>query len=664
MAVPSSRRALLATLMGVAVVTALACSGPPVPRHPLHVPPPPPPPKQAPFAPLDPAADPCRDFAAYACGGADEQLVRDADLLAWRAPALQRFLDELRAGRHLDGSPATALVRDFYSRCSDIAARESGFAELRTELAQIERIATLSELARAAGELYTHSETVLISINLRWDLAADDKRVYARLHLRGPFFRRGGSRKSNQHSVDEQRAHWQRLAANSGAITPDEVEAALRINDWLATSRAEDKDPEPAPIPVQRGDFARARFPWAAFFAGLRLPESIPLRAADADELARIDRLADLPLADQKSFVRVMMVEGASEYLGTAMLDEDLHYHNGWPANGHVDSRALTQSCIHLTALNLELPLADSYLSTLADARSEALVRPLFDALRARLARAISLSNWMDVPNRTRAINKVRAVQLRLIGDVEAAAPNASLAGSGSFFDAYRRVLSANETSRLARLGAAPPDPDSLPTFHPGAYSPTSNAFWLSPEIVRTPYVWGGDYNAFTFGAMGSIIGHELVHAFARVPLVDTAVKPPTESQPTIRALRGRSQCLERWFDSLAVASHHSPSSHSNAEEDVADLVGVELALQALETQAAAPTSHMEDGFRRDFFLAYAHTMCGFGADHRTLVDDLNDPHAPVRTRINGVVANLPAFAAAFACAPGAPMAPREHCGM
>ena len=38
------------------------------------------------------------------------------------------------------------------------------------------------------------------------------------------------------------------------------------------------------------------------------------------------------------------------------------------------------------------------------------------------------------------------------------------------------------------------------------------------------------------------------------------------------------------------------------------------------------------------------------------------DPHSPPRHRVNGVVANLPAFAKAFACQPGQPMARVKPC--
>ena len=38
------------------------------------------------------------------------------------------------------------------------------------------------------------------------------------------------------------------------------------------------------------------------------------------------------------------------------------------------------------------------------------------------------------------------------------------------------------------------------------------------------------------------------------------------------------------------------------------------------------------------------------------------DPHSPGQWRVNGVVANMPEFAAAFGCQPGRPMVRENAC--
>ena len=40
----------------------------------------------------------------------------------------------------------------------------------------------------------------------------------------------------------------------------------------------------------------------------------------------------------------------------------------------------------------------------------------------------------------------------------------------------------------------------------------------------------------------------------------------------------------------------------------------------------------------------------------------MTNPHSPGVYRVNGVVANMPEFAAAFACKPGAPLVREKVC--
>jgi endothelin-converting enzyme/putative endopeptidase len=58
------------------------------------------------------------------------------------------------------------------------------------------------------------------------------------------------------------------------------------------------------------------------------------------------------------------------------------------------------------------------------------------------------------------------------------------------------------------------------------------------------------------------------------------------------------------------------------------------------------------------FFVAYAQAWCGNVRDQEKRRLVLIDPHSPNEFRVNGVVANEPAFTRAFACPAGAPMAP------
>lgn len=62
------------------------------------------------------------------------------------------------------------------------------------------------------------------------------------------------------------------------------------------------------------------------------------------------------------------------------------------------------------------------------------------------------------------------------------------------------------------------------------------------------------------------------------------------------------------------------------------------------------------------FFVGFAQTWCSKLTDSAIKQRVLTDPHSPPTFRVNGASMNLPAFADAFKCPAGSPMAPNNRC--
>jgi len=90
----------------------------------------------------------------------------------------------------------------------------------------------------------------------------------------------------------------------------------------------------------------------------------------------------------------------------------------------------------------------------------------------------------------------------------------------------------------------------------------------------------------------------------------------------------------------------------------VADLGGTLIALQAWRNATAAKALANRDGFTPDqrFFIGLAQWAGGDERPASKRVNAVTNPHSPLEYRINGVVVNIPDFAAAFSCKAGQPM--------
>jgi endothelin-converting enzyme/putative endopeptidase len=71
-----------------------------------------------------------------------------------------------------------------------------------------------------------------------------------------------------------------------------------------------------------------------------------------------------------------------------------------------------------------------------------------------------------------------------------------------------------------------------------------------------------------------------------------------------------------------------------------------------------------KDGFTPDqrFFIGYAQWACENERPENLRVNAITDPHSPGKYRVNGIVADLPQFAAAFSCKAGQPMVSAKAC--
>jgi predicted metalloendopeptidase len=602
--------------------------------------------------------DPCVDFASFACGPAGRrggEFWRAEDLLNRRGPILTRFLDELASGRHLDGTQANALVRDFYGRCRDHAARAAGMPELADKLDAIAKIRTLPDLARTLGELRRGGSNFVVSFHPAAEGPDPDGLVLGWVALRLPVLP-PALYTGNQALVFQHSAHWRRLAALSGRLAPGEVNAAAAVDEWLAKLAAMRPKSPPGPpgSRLARASLERRRFPWSAYFEGLGLPPSAPLGPVSDRAFDEADELARMPLEDLKSYVRMLLVEVASEFVTEPLLEEEERYHDGIEKGRPHEPFPLSAACVNITFKYLKPQLADAYLTFLADARSEDIARRMFAALRYRLESEIRGEPWMDQPTREAAVAKLEGIKLQFIGDLEAREVPGLALGSGSLLAAFERLREARSASRFQRIGS-PEEVVLEPSFDDGSYSVLRNAIWLSPEIVRPPFLHAAAFNAMSFGALGTVLGHEIAHALSpgSRKFDGQGRRRETWSNEALGAYLARVACLER------------QNGAATNNEDVADLAGTVLALDAMEADAKRlDYQRAASAWGVEFFVAYAQMRCTFHSDQRSELEALKDPHSSTRTRINGVVKNIPKFGETFQCAPGAPMAPRERCAI
>jgi predicted metalloendopeptidase len=175
--------------------------------------------------------------------------------------------------------------------------------------------------------------------------------------------------------------------------------------------------------------------------------------------------------------------------------------------------------------------------------------------------------------------------------------------------------------------------------------------------------------DAANYGALGSLIGHELTHGFddegrhydGHGNLNDWWTKRDA------KAFEARATGFVREYDAFVAVKDPSDKARDvhvdgrlTLGENVADNGGIWLAYSAFLATPTAKGGRDASGSTpaQRFFLSYAQSWCVNRTDAHAKEAAKTDPHSPGKYRVNGVLMNMLPFREAFACKTGMPMAP------
>jgi endothelin-converting enzyme/putative endopeptidase len=288
--------------------------------------------------------------------------------------------------------------------------------------------------------------------------------------------------------------------------------------------------------------------------------------------------------------------------------------------------------------------------------------------VEAAMADEIKALDWMSAATKAKALEKLATVankvgypdQWRDYTDLEVV--------RGDFLGNVHRASVFESKRQLAKIGKpvdrgewtmTPPDVNAY-------YNAQMNDINFPAGVLQPPLYDPKMDDAPNYGNTGATIGHELTHGFddegrqfdAKGNLNDWWTKDDAAR------FTERLQCVQEQYAQYVVVDDIRINSKLTSGEDVADLGGTWLAYLAWKKATAAETLKPIDGFTPDqrFFIGMAQWACENTRPEDERLQAATNPHSPGRYRINGVVANMPEFAAAFSCKAGQPMVREKVC--
>lgn len=298
----------------------------------------------------------------------------------------------------------------------------------------------------------------------------------------------------------------------------------------------------------------------------------------------------------------------------------------------------------------------------------KAAMQQLVDNLIEAYRQSIATLDWMGPATRERALQKLAAFTTK-IGYPEQWRDYSSMTIDAT--DLLENIREANrfETRRnFAKIGQ-PVDRDEWfmpPQMVNAYYNQTMNEIVFPAAILQPPFFDADADDAWNYGGIGAVIGHEIGHGFD-----DQGAKFDGQGRladwwtDEDRAeFEVRTKALISQYDAYSPAQlddEHTVNGAFTVGENIGDLGGLTIAIKAydiaLRNQGLAgldeaPISDGLAGLQRVFY-SWARIWQEKARDAEAIRLLSIDPHSPSEFRCNGVVRNLDSFADAFGVTEG-----------
>ena len=291
----------------------------------------------------------------------------------------------------------------------------------------------------------------------------------------------------------------------------------------------------------------------------------------------------------------------------------------------------------------------NKYFSPDAKKRMQKLVKNLQRALGMRIENL----EWMSNETKSRALEKLDTFHAKIgYPDKWRDYSELNIDENLSLWENMVRVAEFEDAFWIEKIGQKKDPTIWYMNAHEvnAYYDPTTNEICFPAGILQYPFFDMAADDAFNYGAIGSVIGHEMTHGFddsGRQFDKDGNLRDWWTAADA-DGFNARANVLKDYFNNIEVA----PNVHANGEftlgENLADYGGITVAYTAYKN-FGTPSDTIEN-LTADmrFFIAYAGVWAQNIRDADALRLTKTDEHSLARWRVNGILPHIDAWYDAF----------------
>jgi putative endopeptidase len=653
---------------------------------------------------VDKTLDPCNDFFKYACSKWLKANPIPADqagwgtfnkLAIWNVAAIHSTLEDA-AKPVASRSAADQKAGDHYASCMDEAAiNKAGITPLKPALDKIaamkdksqlpEVVASLQMMVRPANLNFIDAQYQGILFGIYNGPDFDDARVnigtldQSGMNMPSREFYLNDDDKSKEirEKYVKHVAHMLELSGESKEQAAQDAASVLVMETALAKAAMDivvRRDPKNInhKMTAEQLQALTPSFKWNKYFAALDVPMAKQYLVTSPDFFKGMEKLiASEPVEHWRGYLRYSLLHYSASSLSEPLVEENFDFY-GRTLSGTKEIQPRWRRCSSYADIDLGDAVGQAYVARYFPPSSKDRMLEMVKTIKSALSADIDAANWMSPETKKKAHVKLDA-QIDKIAYPDHWQNYSSVEIKRDDFLGNMQRASRHEIQR--RLGEIGKPVDRKKW---GMTPPTVNAYEdaqtntinFPAGILQPPFFDAKLGDAVNYGAIGAVIGHEIIHGYddqGRKFDADGNLKDwwtPKDSA----SYDERDSCIADEYTQDVPEAGVKQNGKLSLGEDTADNGGVHIALNglqsALKEQGKELDSPADGGITelQTFFLAYANVWCGENRPEAARTAVLTQGHSLNRYRINNVVGNMSEFAHAFGCKAGQPMVRANAC--
>lgn len=626
------------------------------------------------LANLDTTVAPGTDFYQYACGGwmknhplTDEysQFGSFHQLAENNTKQLQELITEIAATEHAPGS-IDQKIGDLYKIAMDsVKLNKDGAAPVLPLLQKIAAVKSSADVMPMMAELVNEG----IGSYFGFGVSADEKNSSMNIFQIGQGGISLGERdyylatdSATQKIRDEYKKHLVKmfqLVGDDEATATKKMENILEIETAIAKaskSRAELRDPEANYNKMTLDEFKKLTpdMDWDTYLNAIGAKGVDELIVGQIAPLQEVNKLLKtLPVEKHIAYLQGRVIRNAASYLSDDFRAEVFNF-SGKIMSGAKEDRPCWKRAVGEIDDVLGEAVGQMYVQKYFPAAAKERMQHLVKNLQTALGERISNLEWMSDSTKQKALEKLNAFTVKVGYPDKWKDYTALEIKNDSYWENMVRASQWQLADEMGRIGKPVDKSEWLmtPQTVNAYYNPTTNEICFPAGILQPPFFDMNADDAFNYGAIGVVIGHEMTHGFD-----DQGRQYDKEGNLTdwwnaadAENFKNRAQVMVDFFNNIEVL----PGLHANGEitqgENIADHGGLKVSYQAFKEATKDAPLPVKDGFTPEqrFYLAYANVWASNTRDEMIRMLTRMDVHSLAKWRVDGALPQIQEWYDAF----------------